>query len=178
MTEPTTIIRPATLDDAQAIAHVHIEAWQTAYREIMPAAFLNGLSKDARRDKWVTILGKQVDNEFNLAAEHDGRIVGFASGGPERKNDPEFSGELYAIYLLEEYRRQGIGSVLLRNSVESLLALGMKSLKVWVLRDNPYRKFYERHGGVLLAGEETIKIGDMEMIEVAYGWTRLRKATQ
>jgi len=171
------IIRAAALDDAPAIAHVHIEAWRTAYRDIMPVALLEGLSEDVRRDEWQTILTKDAPMEFNLVAEKNGQIVGFASGGPERKNDPDFTGELYAIYVLDEFRGQGIGTDLLWNSVKSLLAFGMESMKVWILKDNPYRVFYERHGGVLLAGEDTITIGEMEMIEVAYGWTRLRKVS-
>lgn len=61
-------IRPATLDDAQGIAHVHIEAWRTAYRGILPAAKLDGLFVDARRDKWRTLLAKDAPSEFIFVA--------------------------------------------------------------------------------------------------------------
>lgn len=175
MTQSMTVIRPAVLNDAPAIAHVQVEAWRTAYREIMPSSFLDGLSKDDRRDKWDTILTKDAPTEFNYVAELDGRIVGFASGGPERKSDPRFSGELYAIYLVDDCRGQGIGTGLFNKSVESLLQLEMESMKVWVLKNNPYRTFYERRGGELLAGEDPIKIGDKEMSHVAYGWADLTK---
>ena len=148
-----TVIRPAVIDDAPAIAHVHVEAWRTAYRGIMPSEFLDGLSKGDRRDKWIAILTKDAPKEFNIVAEQDGQIVGFASGGPDRKSDPNFTGELYAIYLLEEYRSQGIGTALFQQSVETLLGFGMDSMKVWVLRENPCRKFYERLGGELFGRE-------------------------
>ena len=173
MTQTTTIIRSATPGDGEIIAHVHVDAWQSAYREIMPAEFLDGLCKADRQEKWIAILTKEAPKEFNIVAEHDGHVVGFASGGPERKNDPDFTGELYAIYLLDEFRGQGVGADLLRKSIESIVGLGMDSMKVWVLRENPYRAFYERNGGKLLSEEDTIKIGEMEMIEVAYGWTKL-----
>ena len=163
------IIRPAILEDAQAIAHVHVEAWRTAYRGLLPDAFLDGLAAAARQDQWQAILTRNAPKAFTFVAELNGEVVGFASGGPERKNDPIFTGELYAIYLLDEFRGRGIGTSLFRTAVEQLLALGMSSVKVWVLRDNPYRAFYERHGGVLV-GEDTIKIGDTNLIEVAYGW--------
>ncbi len=39
-----------------------------------------------------------------------GRIVGFAVGGPERSGNPVYKGELYAIYIIEEYQQQGIGN--------------------------------------------------------------------
>jgi GNAT superfamily N-acetyltransferase len=166
------MIRPATLDDAQAIAHVDVEAWRTAYRQILPAAYLDRLSKNNRRFMWVTILGNSSFKGFAFVAESDGEIIGFANGGPNRRNDPNYTGELYSIYLLDEFQRQGIGTALFRRSVESLLELGMKSMEVWVLKDNPCRAFYERHGGVLV-GEDMMEIGDMDLIEVAYGWERL-----
>ena len=166
------LIRPATLDDAQAVAHVHVEAWRTAYRGILPDAYLDGLSVEARSDMWQVTLAKDAPNEIAFVAEVDGRVVGFASGGPERKGDPDFTGELYAIYMLDEHRGRGIGSALFKSVVEQLLALGVNSMKVWVLRDNLYRGFYERHGGVLV-GQETIRIADLDLIEVAYGWSQL-----
>ena len=81
MPQSVATIRPATLDDAEAIAHVHVKAWRTAYRGIMPADFLDGLAEEGRREKWVTILTKDAPKEFNIVAEHDGKVVGFASGG-------------------------------------------------------------------------------------------------
>lgn len=166
------MIRPATVDDAQAIAHVHVEGWRTAYRQILPTAYLDGLSKDDRTVQWRTILGNRLSKGFTFVAESRGQIVGFASGGPERKNDPEFAGELYAIYLLETFHRQGIGTALLRTVETRLREIGIRSMKVWVLRDNPYRSFYERRGGTLVGGE-TIKIAELDVDEVAYGWKEL-----
>jgi hypothetical protein len=46
---------------------------------------------------------------------------------------------------------------------------GMKTIIVWVLRDNPYRRFYEALGGELVA-ERMISIGDAQLPEVAYRW--------
>ncbi len=165
-------IRPATVDDAAAIAHVHVEAWRTAYREILPADFLARLSKDDRRDQWVTTLGNQSSPGFTFVAESAGQIVGFASGGPERKSDPDYTGELYAIYVLDKFQRQGAGTLLLRAVVARLVEIGIESMKVWVLTDNPAQAFYERLGGVVV-GQTTIKIAGIDLGEVAYGWKHL-----
>lgn len=172
-----TTIRPATPDDAPAIAHVHVEAWRTAYRNVLPDHVLDGLSEEQRRNHWQAVLSSPQPGEFVLVAEQDGRVVGFAKGGPERGGDPQFRGEVYAIYLLNEFRRQGIGRVLFRRAVEALVEFGLNSMKVWVLRDNPYQRFYERHGGKL-AGERLIQIGGQEFVEIAYGWNDLRQSCQ
>lgn len=170
-------IRPATAADAPAIAHVHVEAWRTAYRNVLPDHVLDGLSEEKRRSHWQAALSNPQPGEFVLVAEQDGQVVGFANGGPERDGDPHFTGEVYAIYLLDEFRRQGIGTTLFRRAVEMQINSGLNSMEVWVLRDNPYRGFYEGRGGEL-AGEKLIQIGGQEFVEVAYGWHDLRRSCQ
>src|SRR5687768_10071953 len=114
------MIRLATTDDAQAIAHVHVEAWRSAYRTILPGPFLEGLAKSARYEMCRTILNRDAPKEFTFVAQSEGEIVGFASGGPERKNDPNYSGEITAIYLLDEFRRRGIGTALFKRVIEQM----------------------------------------------------------
>jgi hypothetical protein len=45
----------------------------------------------------------------------------------------------------------------------------MTSLLVWVLADNPARKFYEALGGQYVYDKQ-VSIGNARLIEVAYGW--------
>src|SRR3989442_5790865 len=37
-------IRPAVVEDAPAIAQVHVESWKTTYKGIFPESLLDGLS--------------------------------------------------------------------------------------------------------------------------------------
>jgi hypothetical protein len=37
-------LRPATVADAAAISHIHVESWRTTYRGVVPDAFLDALS--------------------------------------------------------------------------------------------------------------------------------------
>ena len=39
-------------------------------------------------------------------------IIGFANGGPNRHSEYLYAGELYAIYILEEFQRRGMGKML------------------------------------------------------------------
>jgi GNAT superfamily N-acetyltransferase len=77
-----------------------------------------------------------------VAENEHGDIVGFANGGKELSGKYPYDGELYAIYLLENYQRQGIGNQLVRNVVQELHRFNIFSLFVWVLEDNPSRFFY------------------------------------
>ncbi len=169
------LIRPAVPEDAGAIARVHVAAWQTTYRGLMPDAILDSLSVERRRDWWQTIIGGPEQVEV-VIAEDGGKLVGFASYGAERENDPVYRGELHAIYLLQEHQGQGLGRLLIRASAEGLLRRGLNSMLVWVLSTNPARSFYERLGGVYLR-EKPLEIGGAVLQESAYGWPDLQALT-
>jgi ribosomal protein S18 acetylase RimI-like enzyme len=105
--------------------------------------------------------------------EVEGVIAGFASGGRERAGETGYTGELYAIYLIDEVQRRGHGRELVRAVVAGLQDLGLDDMIIWVLRDNqPARLFYERLGGVYVRAQP-ITMGSATLEEVAYGWPRL-----
>jgi len=57
-------------------------------------------------------------------------------------------------------------------AVANLGRQGIKSLLLWVLTDNPARRFHERLGGQYVR-EKEIDIGQQPLLEVAYGWPDL-----
>ena len=93
--------------------------------------------------------------------------------GPERGGAPDYTGELYAIYLLEGYQRHGLGRHLTSTLVQRLVQAGMPSLLLWVLAANPCRGFYEVLGGQRLYDKQVL-IGGAPLVEVAYGWRDAR----
>ena len=106
-------------------------------------------------------------------AEEGEAVVGFASGGRERAGEVEFSGELYALYVLAQAQGRGHGRQLVRAVVDGLRGMELSEMIVWVLRDNPNaRRFYERLGGAFVR-EQPITIGSTVLQEVSYGWRRL-----
>lgn len=167
-----THVRPAATDDARAIAYVQVESWRSAYRGIVSDKFLNAISEDDRTERWTEILPRPEQATFVVEIEGYG-IVGFANGGPEREGREGYRGELYAIYVLPEWTRQGIGKRLVSSFAQWLLAAGYDSMLVWVLADNPFRRFYDRLGGKAIDSAET-HLGDRRLIKIAYGWQNLR----
>lgn len=175
------IIREAREGDAAGIARVHVESWQTTYRGIVPAAYLDGLSVENRQRGWERQLGGAIGPLDVFVAEDTatGAIVGFVSGGPEQGGtDPAFPWELYAIYLLADRQRRGIGKRLAAALIERLRQRGAGSLLLWVLAENwPARRFYEALGGAVVR-ERSITIGGVELPELAYGWHDLAALLQ
>ena len=168
-------IRQAADSDARAIAQVHVDSWRSTYAGIVPAEHLDRLSYDAREANWRRILADRRQIVF-VAEATDGRIIGFSSGGPERSNDADYRAELYAIYLFESHQRHGVGRRLVAPLCEWFLSRDWHSMLLWVLEDNPSRRFYEALGGVQIK-QETITIGGTELIEIAYGWSDISSLT-
>lgn len=169
-------VRPGRVDDARAIAEVHVASWRTTYKGIFSDALLDSLSVDKREQSWRAMLAVPEANSVTLVAcDVDGGIVGFISGGAERTGRLGCEGELYAIYLLQPAQRQGLGTLLVQHLVRELRARGFGSMAVWVLAANPFRKFYEALGGKVVA-EQQIDCGGQSFTEIAYGWQDLTAA--
>ncbi|MDQ3396699.1 MAG: GNAT family N-acetyltransferase [Deinococcota bacterium] len=161
------MVRAANEKGAPGIARVHVESWRTTYRGIVPEDFLLSLSYEDREARWARSLSQPQSAQVIYVLEEDG-IVGFASGGPEREGDALYTSELYTVYLLEAYQGQGRGRALVQAVARALQEAGHERLLVWVLADNPARRFYEALGGKLLK-EKAIELGGARSLEVAYG---------
>lgn len=163
-------VRPAAVEDARAIAAVHVASWRTTYRDILDEQTLSQLSVERRTVGWRTSLTEYADQNVVYVAEDDaGEVIGFASGGEERDGDPEFTGELYAIYLLAELQGEGIGRKLATTLLNHLYTRGHSAVLVWVLEQNPAAKFYAAMGAALVR-ERTIDIAGADYRELGYGW--------
>ena len=123
---------------------------------------------------------KAVEKGFSAAsykmyvAEAPGRgVVGFADFGEPREDIDAYEGELYAIYLLPEFQRKGIGGRLLNLGVEYFVRSGKGSMYLLALEVSPYRSFYEKMGGRVV-GRKQIEIEEVMHDELVYGWEGLR----
>ena len=162
-------IRPATVDDARAIAAVHVASWRTTYRGIIDEEALSQLSIRRRADYWRGQLADPYGFGIFVAVDEQGEVIGFATGGEEREDDEAFSAELFAIYLLEETQRNGVGRQLVDAVFADLRNAGHQTILVWVLADNPAVNFYKSLGAIQVR-ERTIDILGRDYIELGFGW--------
>jgi GNAT superfamily N-acetyltransferase len=170
------IIREAKAVDASSIASVVVDTWQMTYKGIVPQEYLDSLSYDRVTDVWttrITDINKIWPGWFVFVVENnDGKIVGFAGGGPSQGYGLPFSGELGMLYVLKAYQRHGFGRQLAVAVAVRLKQRGLKSMLVWVFTANPYRAFYEALEGRVVA-EKTIDRYGGHLTETAYGWDNL-----
>jgi GNAT superfamily N-acetyltransferase len=167
------VIRDALPGDAAGIARVKVDTWRAAYAGIIPAAFLAGLSYEHTAHSWRAMLARPEPGEFTLIAlAGAGSTVGFAAGGPQRGGDPEYTGEIYALYVLPAYQGRGLGRRLVSAAAARLQAIDRTTLLIWVLAENSSRHFYAALGGQPVRTQR-LTIGGVELEEVGYGWTEL-----
>lgn len=142
------IIRPADIDDAHAIATIHVRSWQHAYADILPEDGLDALSIDQRASQWAGWLQDESSPIQTLVAESDGNVVGFCSWGPSQDEDADQDTVmLYSIYVLPDSTSKGVGSALLEAAEVDMIASGAVCGTLHVLEQNTStREFYERHG--------------------------------
>jgi len=165
------IIRRARVEDAAAIARVHVESWRSTYAGMLPERLLLKLSSARHEQRWWRhVLGRFRGRHYVYVLEDEtAGVVGFASGGASRDRELAYHGEVYALYLLDEYHGRGLGRALFLRLAARLLRDCGSSLVVWVLGSNPSRFFYEAMGGARVA-VRTERMGGAEVEEVAYGW--------
>lgn len=164
-------IRRADVNDAPAIARVTVDTWKSAYRGVIADEYLEQLNYRDREQGWRQF---PFEDSWVYVAENDERrIVGFAAGGPHRESGSVYQGEIYAMYIDEAFQHRGIGTWLLRSVVRKMLDAKLNPLIVWVLSDNPYRRFYERHGGLPLESKLLVMDGFEKEI-TAYIWLDAR----
>jgi GNAT superfamily N-acetyltransferase len=160
-------IREGTIQDAGAIARVHVQSWKSTYPGIVPAAYLDALHEAELAERWQQWF--LTAPMLVLVAEDETGIFGFVNGGAIRGQLADYDAELYAIYLLQSAQRRGVGRSLTLAMAAALHRKGFKRMLVWVLEQNPSAGFYRRLGAVSV-GRRMIELGGVDLSELALGW--------
>ena len=167
------IIRVAEQRDVAGIAKVHVDTWRTTYGGIVPQEFLDALSYEGRERMWSATVSAPQPSEHLLVAENEsGEVIGFACGGKSRTVGGKYAGEIFAIYLLQEFQGKGFGKKLFTAAVNQMLADGIESAMLWALEDNASCRFYAAMGGAVF-DQKWDDIGGKNLKELAFGWDHL-----
>ena len=128
-----------TDEEIKGRAFVAWHSWRYAYKGIVSQDYLDGM----KLEKVEEIAFKFKDGVY--VAKDGDKVVGFVSYGEYRGEDLENAGEIYAIYVLEDYWGKGVGARLVETALENLKDFQIVAL--WVFKDNlRARKFYEKCG--------------------------------
>ena len=172
MTEPT--VRAATVDDAPAIADIHIRSWQHTYRGIVPDRILDGFDLERRTSSWRERLTAELADpgieRRTWVVERDDVVVGVAATGPTQPEGlPPRTGELILIYVAPEALGRGNGRLLMEHLTRDLVERGFAPLILWVLEANDRaRRFYEMGGWRTDGASQPIDFDGTAVDEIRY----------
>src|SRR5262245_17817471 len=123
-------VQVATSEDCRAIAEVHVESWQHAYRSILPEQYLASLSVAEREAMWRRTVERQ--SSHLLVARSAGQVVGFVAFGASRDDGaPNDRAEIWAIYVKAAFWSTGAGRMLWLEAQQRIVAEGYKSVSLW-----------------------------------------------
>ncbi len=190
-------IRRATLEDAMAIATVHVRSWKAAYPGQIPQGFLDSLHPEDRVEGWLQVLsgtdwpregvfllvdaaesteaGPAGESTAAESTAGDGRsggaVLGFSHICPTRDDDldPATTGEITSIYLEPEAWGAGNGALLMEASLDEMVAAGYETACLWALDTNVRaRRFYEVGGWKTDGVSKVHDWGTFTCIDVRY----------
>jgi ribosomal protein S18 acetylase RimI-like enzyme len=168
----TLHIEHATIDDARAVAQIHVDAWRAAYASILPAGFLASLSVDEREGMWRAIIAA---GEPELVVARDGAVVrGWINFGTCRDAGAGATdGEIWALYVAPDTWSTGAGFALWKQGKQRLVARGCTTCSLWVFPQNERALRFYRNAGFTPdpLPPKSFELGGATLQEVRYGCT-------
>ena len=136
-------IRKATIDDAHAMAIVHVQSWQQTYRGQINPEFISERTIEKSESMFAS-----MKCENTQVIEIMGQIVGFCGYGKCRDTDMSSdTGEIWGMYFLSSYHGRGLGKLLMQVALMELRVMGFKKASLWVLSTNQRAiDFYRAQG--------------------------------
>jgi GNAT superfamily N-acetyltransferase len=176
------VVREAGAGDAAAIAALQVRSWQTAYRGIVPDAFLDDLAEDAWLERWTEQLtGVEREGIHQLVSTdgRDGPPHAVAVCGPAIEPTVELTAQLYVLYADPSSWGRGHGGGLLRRVHELLAADGHARALLWVAAAN-HRSigFYEHHGWAQDGGTQREEVAGATFDEVRMVRSLIERPTE
>lgn len=172
---PVVQIRPGQPGDGAGIARVYVETWRNAYAGVVSSEYLVGMTETRQAARWEALIRRQRDAEAVFVAQMTGplgpQLVGLGNCG--RARGGRWAGEVFTLYVGNDWQGQGLGRRLLTGLFERLTEAGLNDAVIWVLSANPARYFYEAMGGRRMA-ERREAFAGTTLDETAYGWPDLK----
>ncbi|WP_233841817.1 GNAT family N-acetyltransferase [Dyella sp. 2HG41-7] len=140
------LLRAATPEDALGVARVHVRAWQTGYRELLPHEYLANLHPEERAQRY-DFANDDPRRPKTIVAIDDDAVRGFATIAPAHDSDTTDDGELCALYVDPDRWGQGIGIALISAARNRLIELDYHYARLWLLVGNARAaRFYRADG--------------------------------
>lgn len=162
------MIRKATHNDIDAIAHIIVSAWQTAYIDIVDEEYVKTISTE----KYIKIFTNNISNQLEdifVYCDEINNVVGFISG--KLAENKIKTAEIVGFYINPKYQNQKIGRQLLKHIINFYnKEKNVDTLFLWTLKNARNNEFYKKMNGKIQE-EKKISIGNKEYDGIRFEYT-------
>ena len=139
------IVRPATLEDAAALARLYVSTRRIAYAPFYPAEALAAMSVPEETERWCIRIQDPAWQTV-LSVDSEDTLAGFVHYGHNDTMDAD-TGEIEFLYVATQHQGTGLGKQLIELGEAGLAAMGFTTATLWCYEGNtPARDFYARRG--------------------------------
>lgn len=160
------MIKNGTELDAEKIAKLKIENYKETYANIFPNSFLNKMSFEKEKIKYI----EGLKNRKVLLYYDEDKILGYVYYG-KRKNHkevlPNYDGEIYAIYVDVNYQNKGIGTKLIKSALYDLMN-DYKKIILWCIDDNLQAMQFYKNKNFKKSDKIEVEVGGKILFERAF----------
>ena len=148
------LIKPMETEaETDGKGYVHWKSWQETYTGLIDQEYL---TNHQTLEKSLLTAHRSPDNI--VVAKDGDQVIGFAAYGAYRDDTLPGHGEVYALYVLQAYQRQGVGFALMNAALEQLSTY--ERIALWVLDGNEKAiSFYKRYGFRFDGASQTLMLG-------------------
>lgn len=141
-------IRKAIFEDAIQIAQVQIASRKSSFIWLIDQTYLDALGSHKTKQKRINERKEKILSLTFLiyvAITPNNEIIWFVKWWSLREKTLPVDGEIHALYILEQYKRQWIWTNLLQAMVDKFHSLGYTSFGIWSLSaNNEANSFYKK----------------------------------
>lgn len=160
-------IRLAKIEECMEIAHVKQKCWATTYRGIYNDELIDCFDYEKSVKTFQKIIDSDNSDLYVVLVENE--IKGFMSVGDMYHPYLDYEVEIGMLYLLEEIRGQGVGTMLFQLAKDILKRKGYEEFIVSCNKYNESgQKFYLKMGGKIIHVDEDMKDRRFPQVKILY----------
>jgi ribosomal protein S18 acetylase RimI-like enzyme len=167
--------RKAKRDEAQAIAILHAQSWQVAYKGILSDAYLEHEVLPNRLQVWAERFSRREKNRWICVVVEKGELKGFVC--VYGNEDPKWGSLIDNLHVLPALKGQGIGKRLMEEAEKWITEkYPNPNFYLWVYEENhPSRGFYEKMGGENVETQLYDNVDGGSSNVLRYAWRELKQ---
>ena len=164
-------VRPARVEDAQAIAVIQRQIWVDDYRALMREAIVYPPAEEIAQMWAESIRTAPSQRSRILVATANDVVVGFAAISPL----DEQTDEIDPLHVAKAHRRAGHATRLLSAIADTANSMGVTKLSTWALEgDHPWTGLLHASGFGLTPDQRTLDLrGDGSLVLIQHRWQTL-----